>query len=799
MNDESLRIAIEAKDNASATIKQVSDVWGSEVSRMRRDMDMFMNEQKTASVAVTDSLQKTSTASASAAALIKAAWIEITLIITSIIALTKVFTSSIDAINEYGTAMGKLEGTAIRFGQDVSEAKNAVMSLTQDGLINFSTAAEGLSRLMAQGLNMEDSVTLMERYKDVAALGRKETLSMDQAVLNLSQTFATEQSILGDNSGMWENYKDIIAVGSQALGKNTEELTYNERAQAKLLGTLIMTERASGDAARVAETYSGKLSQLSQLMFQLKLVIGSVVIPIVSEFINLLSSGLSSLNQWLGRIAPGLVDFGSRFAMAASEGLKGFDNLRESMGGAGRSAKDLAQQMQDAMRDYEQAVNRATDNFERSMIQIVQRHDERVIRIKQQIEDEQQAFSDYMSERTATFEDAMLKEEQRYAKRVEAINNQLKKEENDYEFRQKQLEDKFNERTEKEIKAYNDRVEKIKQQIRHETIFGGANARERIENYQLALAQEEASHKDRTASIESDLQKELAELKRRYNERTGELKARLKEENVEHKSRLDERQVQFEKETSKRKQELDKRTTANKNELSTLADFEKKHQAEFDKFRGRGVEDEIERTRRMYLDNLANMKDAHDKQLQSIKDLKNPIALAANDIGKDAGKGLVDGMLSEANLAFWQWVDGLLSTDKGKVFWKMMEVGAGIGHFSWGAISVGLGWKSADASKGLVQRFSQFIDAFPFASGGIVTRPTMGMIGEKGQPEAVIPLNRINDLLPKQQGGGDIVINVNGLIPFTAGQRRQVGELLLSELISAADANNISLEELGRK
>jgi phage-related minor tail protein len=44
--------------------------------------------------------------------------------------------------------------------------------------------------------------------------------------------------------------------------------------------------------------------------------------------------------------------------------------------------------------------------------------------------------------------------------------------------------------------------------------------------------------------------------------------------------------------------------------------------------------------------------------------------------------------------------------------------------------------------------------ATPFAKGGIVTRPTLGLVGEAG-PEAVIPLNRSSGL------GTSISITVN--------------------------------------
>jgi len=52
--------------------------------------------------------------------------------------------------------------------------------------------------------------------------------------------------------------------------------------------------------------------------------------------------------------------------------------------------------------------------------------------------------------------------------------------------------------------------------------------------------------------------------------------------------------------------------------------------------------------------------------------------------------------------------------------------------------------------------------AKPFAVGGIVTGPTLGLIGEAG-PEVVFPLNRLNRFL-KESGGGQKEVKVTGII-----------------------------------
>lgn len=54
----------------------------------------------------------------------------------------------------------------------------------------------------------------------------------------------------------------------------------------------------------------------------------------------------------------------------------------------------------------------------------------------------------------------------------------------------------------------------------------------------------------------------------------------------------------------------------------------------------------------------------------------------------------------------------------------------------------------------------------PFADGGIVTRPTIGLIGETGEKEAVIPLSKLGSVVGQLTGGGNItytqVVHING-------------------------------------
>lgn len=73
------------------------------------------------------------------------------------------------------------------------------------------------------------------------------------------------------------------------------------------------------------------------------------------------------------------------------------------------------------------------------------------------------------------------------------------------------------------------------------------------------------------------------------------------------------------------------------------------------------------------------------------------------------------------------------------------------------------------------------------AAGGIVTRPTLALIGEAG-PEAVVPLKGSNPGRLAGATGGGIVINFNGLVTDPRAAAREIRRLLLAEKrMSGAD------------
>lgn len=70
-----------------------------------------------------------------------------------------------------------------------------------------------------------------------------------------------------------------------------------------------------------------------------------------------------------------------------------------------------------------------------------------------------------------------------------------------------------------------------------------------------------------------------------------------------------------------------------------------------------------------------------------------------------------------------------------------------------GKVFKSVGSKVSDGFSSVIERGKGLLG---LADGGLVTRPTLAMIGEGGEPEAVIPLSKLRGM------GGGITINING-------------------------------------
>ena len=72
----------------------------------------------------------------------------------------------------------------------------------------------------------------------------------------------------------------------------------------------------------------------------------------------------------------------------------------------------------------------------------------------------------------------------------------------------------------------------------------------------------------------------------------------------------------------------------------------------------------------------------------------------------------------------------------------------------------------------------EVLNISPLASGGIVTGPTMALIGEGNESEAVLPLSKLNTMLNNNTNGSqqvEVYGRISGNDIFLSNQRGQIG------------------------
>jgi hypothetical protein len=133
-------------------------------------------------------------------------------------------------------------------------------------------------------------------------------------------------------------------------------------------------------------------------------------------------------------------------------------------------------------------------------------------------------------------------------------------------------------------------------------------------------------------------------------------------------------------------------------------------------------------------------------------------ALAAAYFKFEGFRNLVDGVFKFLGKAVGLWVDGvkLYFGAVYSIFKTLFNSIASLWNNTIGKLS----FKFPSFVPGLAGKGFSVPNIPMLAEGGIVTGPTLAMIGEGNGPEAVIPLNRMGEF--GMGGGGNVTIHVNG-------------------------------------
>ena len=248
----------------------------------------------------------------------------------SVVAITKFTKASVDAASQMQSAWTGLKSIADGSGKSFAEAQKFISEYTKDGLVSINEAATAYKNLLSRGYDTSQIKNTMNALKDSAAFGRQASYQLGEAVVSATEGLKNENSILVDNAGVTKNVAKMWEDWAKAHNTTTNAMTQAQKIEAEYNGIIQETKFQAGDATTYTKTFGGQVQMLKAAFTDLKVAVGSVVIPIAQMFIPVLNSALVAVTNFFNGIKKILAVFGLEFPATVSKSTASITDMGSS-------------------------------------------------------------------------------------------------------------------------------------------------------------------------------------------------------------------------------------------------------------------------------------------------------------------------------------------------------------------------------------------------------------------------------------------------------------------------------------
>lgn len=217
----------------------------------------------------------------------------------SVSAIVNFGKASVQASTDLSNAMIGLKSIVAGQGRSFAGAQAFLQKYISDGLIPATDAVTAYKNLAMRGYTDPQIQSTLTALKDSAAFGRQASLTLGQAVSSATEGLKNENSILVDNAGVTKNVSMMWADYAASIGVGVQSLTKQQKIQAEVTGIMQETRFQTGDAAKIANTYSGEVLKLGFNFNNLKIAVGNGLIPMAQAVLP----GLNAIITALTRVA----------------------------------------------------------------------------------------------------------------------------------------------------------------------------------------------------------------------------------------------------------------------------------------------------------------------------------------------------------------------------------------------------------------------------------------------------------------------------------------------------------------
>ncbi|WP_352400149.1 hypothetical protein [Anaerotignum sp.] len=260
--------------------------------------------------------------------------------------------AAVSASTEMGNALIGLQSIMDGQGRSFGAAKKFINEYISDGLVPATNAINAYKNLALRGYDDAQIQKVLVALKDSAAFGRQSSYTLGQAVETASEGLKNENSILVDNAGVTKNVAKMWQDYAKSIGTTSNNLTQQQKIQAEVNGILEETKFQVGDAAKIADSFSGRVLQLQFSFNNLKIAIGNALTPIISKIIP----PIKQLVDWLTVLAN---KFAQVSAILFGKVVNVNTKTADSAAGAAASTEELAGATKDAGNAAEKAGKQA--------------------------------------------------------------------------------------------------------------------------------------------------------------------------------------------------------------------------------------------------------------------------------------------------------------------------------------------------------------------------------------------------------------------------------------------------------
>lgn len=212
----------------------------------------------------------------------------------------KIGKDAVEASTHLNSAMIGLMGVAKHFGVPMNQAAEAARNLAADGLLPVRDAAKGLQNLLATGFNLEQSIQLMNAFKNSAVFLRQEHFSLAEAVRTATEGLRNSRSVQVDNAGITKNLSQIMKEYGFQLQDIADPLKGAEARQALFNGVMREAAPMMGLAGVALQTYEGQTASLSAAYTNLLATLGDFVTQ--NTAVSIAIGAIGDVLRWFNQV-----------------------------------------------------------------------------------------------------------------------------------------------------------------------------------------------------------------------------------------------------------------------------------------------------------------------------------------------------------------------------------------------------------------------------------------------------------------------------------------------------------------